>query len=423
MTENESPPPGARAMAVVRWLLVALMAAAAVASLTYYLRSRAPSVAAARDVWTCPMHPGVQQDHPGECPICSMTLVKKEKGQPAAPVPSPTPGAAAPPGLVPIDLTPDRIQLTGIRTAPAARESLAAEIHTVGFVAASEKGLAQVQTRIPGWIQRLAVAQTGAKVQKGQVVAWIYSPDLVAAQQELLNAVRWQRDGSSAAPTAADARARLELLGIDVEDIAAIERAGQPIRDLQVRSRVAGFVTRKNAVEGLFVQPGTVLYELADLSTVWVLADVYEYEIERVRAGQEATVRLAAFPRATIRGKVTFLAPDLDPATRTLRVRIELPNADSRLRPGMYGDVSIAGDRTDGVFVPAEAVVDTGEAQYVFLAQAGGRFEPRRVKVGARAGDKVQILEGVSEGETVVTTANFLLDSESRLRATVQEAR
>ncbi len=168
------------------------------------------------------------------------------------------------------------------------------------------------------------------------------------------------------------------------------------------------------------MQPGTVLYELADLSTVWVLADVYEYEIDRVRTGREATITFAAYPDRGFPGKITFLYPTIDPGTRTLRVRIELPNKDLALRPGMYGDVRIRSDATEGIFVPFEAVVDTGEAKYLFLAQAKGRFEPRRVKLGARAGDKVQILDGIADGDEVVTTANFLLDSESRLRATIQ---
>jgi len=224
---DDGPPPGTHFMAAFRWLLVLVMAAAAFGSLAYYFgwfQSSDTAASGAKDVYYCPMHPGVQQDHPGECPICSMTLVKKEKGQPAAaasqpaatsqPAPASQPAAAVS-GLVPIDLSPERIQLTGIRTAHATRASLTSDIHTVGFVAANEKALAQVQTRISGWIERLAVAQTGEQVKKGQVVALIYSPDLLAAQQELLSALRWGRERAPGVEgLAPDSRARLELLGV-----------------------------------------------------------------------------------------------------------------------------------------------------------------------------------------------------------------
>jgi Cu(I)/Ag(I) efflux system membrane fusion protein len=330
----------------------------------------------------------------------------------------------------------------GIRTARVVTEALQSEIRTVGMVTANERALAEIQARFSGWIQTLAVSQTGQKVTKGQVVATIYSPDLLAAEQELLNATRWDQpsrtgDGHSddhqgthedsvagvndlTKGLQGDARARLELLGIAKQDIDEIVRTGKPVRELRLRSPVSGYVIEKNVVEGTYVQPGTRLLAIADLSTVWVVADVYEYEMARVRVGLDAKLALAAYPSQKFTGKVSFLSPTVDPGTRTLRVRIELPNKDLRVRPGMYGDVYLATEQLSGLVVPAEAVVDTGETQYLFVAKEGGRVEPRRVHLGARTDDKVQVLDGVTEGEIVVTTANFLIDSESRLRAAIQ---
>jgi Cu(I)/Ag(I) efflux system membrane fusion protein len=224
-----------------------------------------------------------------------------------------------------------------------------------------------------------------------------------------------------------DARARLALLGVADEDIDEIERTGAPLRELRLRAPVAGHVLAKGAVQGAYVTPGTPLFTIADLSRVWALVDVSERDAGRVQVGQDATVTLVAYPREPVSGKITFLYPTIDPATRTLRVRIELDNPDLRLRPGMVGTVDLAAAAAaadagaPAVVIPAEALADTGEAQYVFLARDGGRFEPRRVTAGARAGDDVQILSGLAEGDVVVTTAAFLIDSESRLRATIQE--
>ncbi len=415
---HDAPPPGVKAAAILRWLLVAAMAAAALASLAYYFGWFAVTPpAATAATYICPMHPSVRQDHPGECPICSMTLVPA--GARAAPATSTVPG------LAPVDLPPERVQVTGIRTAPVARARLGGEIRAVGSVVPNERGQAEIQTRVAGWVQTLVVNQTGDRVTRGQVVATIYSPDLLAAEQDLLNALRWEHaSGGDEHPATKglpdDARARLELLGIARQDVDDIERTGKPLRELKLRSPVTGHVIQKNVVAGTYVQPGTPLLSIADLSTVWVIADVYEYEVARIHTGLAATLVLAAYPGERRPGKVTFVSPTVDAATRTLKVRVELPNPDLRLRPGMYGDVYITTDAIDALVVPKEALVDTGEMQYVFVAKDGGRFEPRRIRAGARSDDEVQILDGVSEGEIVVTTANFLIDSESRLRSAVR---
>jgi membrane fusion protein, copper/silver efflux system len=466
----DEPPRGTRAMAVFRWLLVVAMAIIALAALEHrYGWLGGGRSAGAAVVYYCPMHPGVQQDHPGDCPICGMTLVPRKKAAPTAAAP-PAPGdtaaagpgaywcpmhpevtsddpearcakcggmklvpkpAAAPsdargvPGLVAVTLTPERVQLIGMRTAVVTREPLAAELRTVGMVTTTETGLAVVQTRFAGWIESVRVAQTGQRVAKGQVLATVYSPELLAAQQEHLNALRWARPGDAGtAPTltsglAEDSRTRLELLGIGPAEIEQLERGGQPLRAIPVRAPVGGTITARNALEGLYVQPGTALFQVADLSRVWVVADVYEHELGRVKLGQKASIDLAAYPGEAFTGKVAFIYPALNEVTRTLRVRIDLRNPGQRLKPGMYGNVTVQLDRADALVVPTEALIDTGALQYVYIAKPGGTYEPRRVTTGARAGGKVELVAGVAAGESVVSTANSLLDSESHLQATL----
>ncbi|HEU5074652.1 MAG TPA: efflux RND transporter periplasmic adaptor subunit [Polyangiaceae bacterium] len=472
--ERPEVPRGVHAMALFRWALVLVMAVVALGSVAHsFGMLSSDSASAAAGLYHCPMHPQVVQDHPGECPICGMTLVKFEdpkaaakaapSGEPKKPDShaghrhNPRDPYACPmhpeetgldakarcpicgmylekreprdvPGLVPVELSLDRVQLIGIRTEPARSEALLSELKTVGFVAADEARLARVHTRFSGWIERLAVGTTGQKVHRGQVLAALYNLELLPAQQEFLAARRWatrsetQSDASGlgAGRLEEDARARLELFGLSPAEIDSIAKSGQPTRTVAVTAPIGGYVTRKNAVQGTYVQPGTELFEIADLSKVWLLADIYEHEIGRISVGQTATVTVSAYPKTAFVGKVGFIYPALDPGTRTLRVRVELTNKDFNLRPGMFGDVVIQLAAQSGVVIPVEALVDTGEVQYVFLAKEGGRFEPRRVQAGARAGDKVEILSGLAAGETVVTTANFLIDSESRLRAAIQ---
>jgi len=334
-------------------------------------------------------------------------------------------------------LTPDRIQLIGMKTATVKREALGGELRTVGVVAANERGLAQITTRFAGWIQKLLVSETGERVRRGQVLATVYSPDVLRAEQELLVAAGWSA-GAAGKPAHADmhggeglagslvanARRRLELLGISSQEIDEVLRTGKAVEAIAIRSPAEGYVVGKNAVAGVAVQPGTVLFEVADLSQVWVTAEVYEQDIARIHVGQPARLELSSFPGESHTGKVKFIYPLLDANNRTLRVRLEFKNRSDRngprLRPGMYGTVYLNLPATTGLMVPAEAVVDTGEMHYLFVAKAAGHFEPRLVKIGARAQDRVEILSGVAEGETIVTTGNFLIDSESRLRAAIE---
>ena len=317
------------------------------------------------------------------------------------------------PGLAEVELTPERIQLIGMRTAMVKREALGGELRTSGVIAPNERGLAQITTRFSGWVQKLLVSETGERVRRGQALATIYSPDVLRAEQEMLVARGWAAPGAVDAHAShehdaftgaldANARRRLELLGISGQEIEEILKTGKLVEAIAIRSPVDGYVVGKNAVTGVAVQPGTVLFEVADLSQVWVNAEIYEQDISRIRVGGKARLELTSFPGEMHTGKVQFIYPLLDASSRTLRVRLEFRNKTDRngprLKPGMYGTVMFDLPKTAGLVVPAEAVVDTGEAQYLFVAKAAGHFEPRVVKVGARHRDEVEISSGVQEG-------------------------
>jgi Cu(I)/Ag(I) efflux system membrane fusion protein len=455
-------PPGVRTMSIVRWLLVIVMGAVAVLSIAYATGSFAKvSSAGARSehgqLYYCPMHPSVVQDHPGECPICSMTLVPKpEGGAPKAakaivPNPGAGPTAAAAveakpvPGLSEIDLTPERIQLIGMRTTKVERAALGDALRTVGVIAANERGLAEISVRFSGWVQQLLVSETGRHVRRGEVLAMVYSPEVLRAEQEYITARSWEAKSGGATGgaggaawdhhaamelgggqpgLAADARRRLELLGVAEPEIDAMAARGKAADSVPIRSPAEGYVTARNVVPGAAIQPGAPLFEVADLSRVWLLADVFEQDAARLRVGQKASLELTAYPGEKFAGRVQFIYPTLNAATRTLRVRLEFANRAGpggvKLRPGMYGNVALDLPAASGLVIPSEALVDTGEHQYAFVARGEGHFEPRLLRVGGRSGDKVQVSEGLAEGETVVTTGNFLLDSESRLRAAVE---
>jgi Cu(I)/Ag(I) efflux system membrane fusion protein len=286
-----------------------------------------------------------------------------------------------------------------------------------------------VTARYTGWIESVAVDETGRLVEKGEVLATVYSPELSAALQSAVAATRWSGmagpaqagQPSAASDARREAGRRAELLGLSREDVEAITSAGGEIpQTVPIRSPVRGHVARKSALRGLYVSPGTELFQISDLSTVWAVADVHEAEIGRVRVGQRAELELQAWPGERFKGKVTFVSPALAAGSRTLQARIELRNPGMKLRPGMFGDVTLDLGARTAVTVPADALVDTGEDQYVFVSRGSGRFEPRRVRAGWRGGGRVAILDGIAEGERVVTTANFLLDSESRLRAAIE---
>ncbi len=367
--------------------------------------------------WLCPMHPTYTADRPGSCPICGMDLVE------AAAFTAAQPGTAGDvPGLAALSLDDRGVQLAGVRTQAAAVQSLRRGIRAVGTVAIDQARLHSVQSRTSGWIETMAVAAVGERVTRGGPLLTIYSPELVATQEELLRARALAAagdatTGASAATVADAARRRLRLLGVDDGFIAALEKSGEVARAVPLRAPATGVVTMREAYPGLAVEPGMELLQVADLAAVWIDARFYEYEARHVATGLAVTVRLPQEPGVTLAGVIDYVYPTVDETTRTLQARIVLPNGAGQLRPGAWVEVRLETDLGPALVIPDDAVLDTGVRQIVFVAAGGGRFLPREITVGERAGGLAQVLSGLSAGEQVVVKAAFLLDSESRIRA------
>ncbi len=382
----------------------------------------APGTTADDGQWHCPMHPEYVSDRPGRCPVCSMDLV---------PVRGAANPGAAPEGYAVVRVPEEAVRLAGVRTAAAVRDSVVRDVRAVGVVRADETRMHQVNTRVSGWVEELFVAFTGQAVRAGDPLLRLYSPELLASQEEYLQAREAARRLADspleearrgARELAEAARERLLLYDVPESLLPEIERTGAPQHSVTLRANASGYVTGKGISAGARVEPGTTLFVIADLARVWVEADVYEYEAPLVARGAPAVVTLPYDPAFRREARVSYVYPTLDPATRTLRVRVELPNPDLALRPGMFANVEIRAEAAAGVVIPDDAVLDTGTRRIVFVETAPGTFAPREVAVGIRAGGRAQVLSGVAEGEAVVVRANFLLDSESRIRAVVEGA-
>ena len=321
-------------------------------------------------------------------------------------------------GYAHVELTAERVQKFGVRTEKAVRAALTRSVRTVGIVRTDETRESEVRVKWDGWIEESFVAFVGQEVKKGDPLFSVYSPELFSAQQELISASRRAAAGADRASDAMLAGARGKLRHWDVPEhtIAEIEKSGEIRRAVTVDAPRDGTVLTRAAVPGAMVAPSMALYTIADLSRVWVLADVYEFEAPAVRVGQAARFVPVGSEGREIEAKVTFVAPTVDPMTRTVKVRLEVPNEDRSLRPGAYGTVKIEIPVPEGIVVPSDAVIDTGDRAIVFVDRGEGMFEPRAVKLGTRVGAQVVVSEGLSEGDAVVTRAQFLLDSESRIR-------
>lgn len=315
-------------------------------------------------------------------------------------------------------------QLIGIRSAPVTRGTLEQEIRTVGTVGYDERGFSQVTLKTPGWVRAVFVDSIGREVRKGEPLFTIYSPNLMTSQDEYLLAVKMQAQlaaspldeaKANAAALVASARERLRLWDVTDAQIAALERHGKAEPVLTVYAPSSGIVMKREALPGKYVEPGTTLYEIANLAMVWVHADIYESEVAAIKLGQPATVTFAAYPGETFSGRVAYVYPMLNTETRTVRVRLELPNPGLKLKTGMYGNVTLRTDAVKTLVAPKEAVLDTGLRQLVFMDRGQGRYEPASVKLGRRSQDSVEVMEGLREGDRIVTSANFLLDAESKL--------
>ena len=323
-------------------------------------------------------------------------------------------------GVVKID--PGRLQMLGVRTAPVERRAEPARtIRATGTLSFDERRLAVVTTKVEGWVERLDVAATGETVHKGQVLAWLYAPLLVTAEEEYLLAGGLPM-GHGGGSVAAAALERLRALDVPDDEIARLRRTGQAARRIAIRAPEDGVVTDKPVVEGMRVMPGEPLYRLADLGTMWLIAEVQESDLGLIRPGEVARATMVAFPGRSFDGTVDFIYPALNSGTRTAKVRVVMPNPDLALRAAMYASLEIAapGGGYPVLAVPDSAVIDSGTRQVVLVEKGEGRFAPRAVKVGARGGGFIEIREGVTEGERVVTGANFLIDAESNLKAALE---
>jgi Cu(I)/Ag(I) efflux system membrane fusion protein len=369
--------------------------------------------------YTCPMHPFIIKDKPGACPICGMTLVPLKKAE------AEQPKEKEMKGIGEVSLSPTQMVMANVATTEAKAISMNKEIVATGIVQYDQSRQAKVTAWVAGRIDRLYVNTVGSYVSKGRPVAEVYSPDLVSAQQEYLLALK-SRDQLKGSPIqsiaqggeglVASARQRLKLMGVKDAQIAALVKAGEPNIKLPVYTPLSGIVIEKIVQQGQYVNVGDTLFNIADLSTVWVEVEVYENEFPNIKTGQMVDIVSQSYPGKTFRGRVAFIYPFLDPKSRTVKARVELPNPGLRLKPDMFVNASIKVPLGSSIVVPASAVVDTGQRQVVWVEMKAGVFAPRDVKTGAKAGDNIQILSGLKAGEKVASSGGYLIDSEAQLK-------
>lgn len=367
--------------------------------------------------WQDPMHPAYKSDKPGKAPDCGMDLVPVyENGGVAV--------SRLPEGA--FQISAEKQQLIGVTYGEVSYSQMSKTLRAVARLAYDETRIVRIHPKIEGWIEDVFVDFTGKQVEKGQPLISIYSPDLVSTQQEYLLAIRGRRELSESpfkeAAVGAEslydsAKRRLELWDISDQQIKDLEKRGSPMKALTLYAPTNGFVLARNAYPKQRVTPESELYQVADLSTIWAIADIYEYEAPEIEVGQSAIMTLSYYPGKPFRGQVSYIYPQVDAATRTLKVRIEFPNPDFTLKPDMFANVELKIDYGKSLVVPQEAVLDSGSDQTVFVSLQGGYFEARKVQLGGRIDNKVIVLAGLKAGERIVTSANFLIDSESKLKS------
>lgn len=417
-------------------------------------------------LYHCPMHPSFIADKPGDCSICGMKLVPMEKkaaAPPARPAPTKktlyrssmnpgeisdkpgkdsmgmemvpfeteTPGAVAVglPGLAAVTISPEKRKLMNLKLATAEMKNLIRSLRTSARIVPDETRLFRVTAKIDGYIEKLFVNATGQAVRRGQPLLSIYSPDLVASQQEFLSALAIAKQlGQSPDPLAAEsgrglldaARRRLKLWDISDAQIQRLEKSGRVEKALTLAAPSSGYVSEKMVLAGQKIMAGEMLMVVADLSNVWAEADLYEADAAYVKVGMAAELTLPFLPGRSFKGRISFLNPFLDAASRTLKARLEIANPDLLLKPEMYGEITLTFDFGQRLAIPESAVMRTGERSYVFVDDGAGSLTPMLVKTGVQSGDDVEIISGLKNGDRVVAAANFLVDSESSLKAALQ---
>lgn len=373
------------------------------------------------DYWTCTMHPSVKMKEPGKCPICAMDLVQIRKGS------SPdTAAAAVDESLFMVD--PRRQQLLNVQTTTVERRPLEKVIRTVATLELDETQIRHVNPKIRGWIEKIFVNFTLQYVEKGDPLFSVYSPELVSTQEEYLLALRmaeglstssFENVTNGARSLLEATRRRLLLLDITEEQIRALEKTGKVQKSLTIYSPATGHVIQKNAFENMYVTPDMNVYTVADHSRIWAKVEIYENEIPYISEGQAAVMTVPASPGESFRGKVSYVYPHLDARTRTMKARLEFPNPDLKLKPGMYANIDLRVPLGRLLAVPYSAVLRTGTRDLVFVDLGNGQLQLRRVEIGAKAGDYYEVLKGLRAGEKVISAANFLIDAESKVQGVI----
>ncbi|XHR29548.1 MAG: efflux RND transporter periplasmic adaptor subunit [Chthoniobacteraceae bacterium] len=418
-SSRTAPPPGPRRFPWLSLLAggIALLALAGTATLRsgFIPASASAAVTKTAPKFHCPMHPSIVSDKPGKCSICGMDLVPIGEG--AAPV-SMKSGVS---GLAVVSIAPQARQTMGLKLGTVEKRPLNREVRTSARIVADETRQWRVSTKIDGWIDHLFISYTGQEVQKGDPLLSIYSPALVSAQGEYLNALRAREKGSAALdPLVAAARKRLELWDISDEQLATLIRTGKVEKTLTLYAPATGVVLTRDVLAGQKIAPGDPLMVIADLSTVWGDADIYQSDLANVKVGMPLSMTLPYWPGKASEGKVIFVSPTLDPETRTLKARLEIPNPAQLLKPGMFGDARLFYPLGENLALPASAVMFGGQRTYAFRDNGDTHLVPTEIQIGARSGDFYELLGGLHEGDRVVVSANFLVDSESNLKAALE---
>jgi Cu(I)/Ag(I) efflux system membrane fusion protein len=344
----------------------------------------------------------------------SMNAPPAATAAPSAPAPG-----SVPAGTTPITLAFDRVQSIGVRTAVAEERDTGGVLRVTATVTAPEQGAAEVHVRAPGFVERMAVRETGVKVGAGQELLGLYSPDVFQAESELLAAKGF---GDQGARSVAAARQRLELLGMSPRAIDDVLASGKPMRVIPVASPAGGYVSKKSVVLGSYVTPEMALYEIVDLSKVYVVADVFQRDIASIHLGTEGRFAPSQQPDRAMSAKVDLIYPQINTEARTTRVRMQVKNDRLELLPGQYGNVDFVLAASKVLVVPRDAIVDTGRVAYVFVDEGGGRYAPQAVSLGKDLDDGFEVLAGITAGDRVVSSATFLIDSESRLQASLAQS-
>lgn len=365
-----------------------------------------------QEKYVCPMHPNIIRDVAATCPLCGMDLVKKmiDTQANAHPV---------------VTVSPDVVQKLGVRTAKVTRGQLWKFIKTVGYVAYNEMSVKTVQVRTAGWVENLGVRRVGLPVEKGQLLLELYSPEFLAIQEEFIAAQKKDKSGTlkkyGQRQESVEPRDRLRYMGVSESLMNEIARTGKPHFRLPVYAPHHGVIIRHNVENHHYIESDYPMFTIADLSSVWIEADVYEHQLEWVQRGQNAEIEVKALPGKRFSGQVNYIYPELDAKTRTLKVRLLIPNPEELLKPNMFAEVRLyGGPKKDLLVIPREALIVTGARESVVLAKGEGRFQPVDVVAGMRSQGSVEILSGLKEGDEIVLSGQFLLDSEANLQASFQ---